>query len=145
MAAFSKIIALVFDIFMFKPHVLQYNSRSFKIDCKPSGDFENTTASSAYKSMNNWNSSMLNVLLISVLIFCTISFINNINIRGELGSPCFKPIWELKKPVRDDLYRIHDLTTEYIEDIACTSFVLTCSETNFCHNRLLSILSNSFS
>ena len=65
--------------------------------------------------------------------------------RGELGSPCFKPILELRKPENVDLNRMHDLTTLYIEDIACTNFVLTCSLANFCHNKLLSTLSKAFS
>ena len=76
--------------------------------------------------MNNWYLSMVKTLFISELIFCTMSLIKSMNIRGELGSPCFKPILELRKPESVDLNRMHDLTTLYIEDVACTNFVLTC-------------------
>ena len=37
------------------------------------------------------------------------------------------------------------MTTEYIDDIALTSFVLTCSEASFYQRKILSILSNAFS
>ena len=34
----------------FKPQAVQYNSRSFKIDCSASGDLATTIVSSAYRS-----------------------------------------------------------------------------------------------
>ena len=36
----SKVIAFVLAVFIFKPHVLQYNSMSFKSDCNDSDDFD---------------------------------------------------------------------------------------------------------
>ena len=47
----------------------------------------------------------------SELIFCVISFMKNINKSGELGSPCLRPISELKNCEIDDLYLMQALTT----------------------------------
>ena len=60
------------------------------------------------------------------------------NRRGELGSPCLRPISELKNCEWDDWYFMQDLITEYIEDIALTSLLQTLSEVNFCHNKVRS-------
>ena len=51
--SFLNIIAFVFDVFIFKPHIKQYISKSCKRDCSTPGDFANKTASSAYNKINS--------------------------------------------------------------------------------------------
>ena len=78
-------------------------------------------------------------------MFSTISFTKSMNNKGELGSPCFRPIFDSKKLEKDDLYFTHDLTVLYIDLIALTNLQLTVSVNNFCHKNERSILSkNSF-
>ena len=67
------------------------------------------------------------------------------NKSGELGSPCFRPICDVKKIECDDLNLIHDFTTLHIELIARTNLLLTCSRFNLCHKSDLLIRSNAFS
>ena len=45
--------------------------------------------------------------------------------RGELGSFCFSPVCELKKPESDDLHLMHDFTTVYMDFVARTNLLLT--------------------
>lgn len=97
------------------------------MDCKDSDDFANTTASSAYKSMKKRICSTVKMFSRSELILSTISFMNIMNMSGELGSPCFRPICELKKQDRIDLYLMHDLTSVYTDFTACTNLLLTFS------------------
>ena len=46
----------------------------------------------------------------SEFILSTISFTNNMNSNGELGSPNFRPILDSKKCENEDLYLTHSLT-----------------------------------
>ena len=69
---------------------------------------------------------------------------NSINNKGELGSPCFRPLNEVKKR---DLFAwnlTHDLTIEYVERRALTNLLLTFSDNNFCHKKDLLTLSKAF-
>ena len=81
----------------------------------------------------------------SEFIFRVMSLINSINIRGELGSPCFRPMLDVIKSEYEERYLMQDLTTEYMEEIAFASLLLIFSETTFCQRRALSTLSNAFS
>lgn len=73
------------------------------------------------------------------------SLMKSMNINGELGSPCFSPMCESKKPDSVVLYLMQDFTVLYIDLSALTSLELTFSDINLCHKKLLSILSNAFS
>ena len=81
----------------FNPHVLQYYSRSFSIDCNAAGVCANRTASSAKSNRNIFISFIVKIPSIFELMLVNISFMKNKNIRPELGSPCFTPIFEVKK------------------------------------------------
>ena len=61
-----------------------------------------------------------------------------------MGSPCFTPINELMKFEVADLYRMNDLTAEYIDLMAWMNLVLMLSAKSFCHRYILSSLSNIF-
>ena len=61
-------------------------------DCNVCGDDAKTTWSSAYRIKNSFSSLTEKILLKSEFILSTISFTNNMNSKGELGSPCFRPI-----------------------------------------------------
>ena len=89
---------------------------------------------------------MVNIWSRPTFIFCTISFIKSINNNGELGSPCFKPLYELKKKHEvANWYLTQDLTTVYMERKALTNLLLTVSGKIFCHRKDLLILSKAFS
>ena len=61
------------------------------------------------------------------------SFTNSINNKGELGSPCLRPIYESKNCEKDELYLMHGLTVKYIDLNAFTNLQLTFSTNSFCH------------
>ena len=82
------------------------------------------------------------MLSMSDLIFSAKSLIKSMNKSGELGSHCLRPISELKNCESEDLYLMQDLTTQYMDDKALTNLIFKCSEISFCHNRVLSVLSN---
>ena len=90
-------MTLVFLVFIFSPHVPPYNSMPFNKDCKFFFYLAKTTASSAYITINSDSSLILNILSRSAFILSMRSFINIMKRSGELGSPCFKPVCELKK------------------------------------------------
>ena len=97
------------------------------------GDFANTTWSSAKRIRNNFNSLMVNTPFRSALILLTMSLTNSINNNGELGSPCFRPIWEEKNCEKADLYRMQSFTVVYIAFIAFTNLQLMFSNKSLCH------------
>ena len=78
-------------------HILQYTYKSFNILCKASGVFANRTASPANKNKNNLSSLTVNNASMSTFMFDAISFTKSKNKRVELGSPCFTPMFDLKK------------------------------------------------
>ena len=57
---------------------------------------------------------------------------NSMNNKGELGSPCLRPIYESKNCEKDELYLIHNLTVKYMDLYALTNLQLTLSTNNFC-------------
>ena len=61
-----------------------------------------------------------------------------------MKSPCFTPIYEFMKFEAADLYRINDLTVEYIDLMAWMNLVLILSAKSFYHRYILSLLSNIF-
>ena len=63
------------------------------------------------------------------LMFSKMSFTKSMNNNSELGSPCFRPMYELKNSEKVFLYLMHSLTVEYMDFIALTSLQLTCSDT----------------
>ena len=73
------------------------------------------------------------------------SLTNSMNNRGELGSPCFRPMLELKNSEKEELYLTHDFTVRYTDLIALTSLQLTFSVISFCHKNKRLILSKHFS
>ena len=88
-------------------------------------DFENLISSSAYRIMSNRILSNSKILPRSV--FSIRSLINNTNKSGELVSPCFNPVYELKESEYVELYLLHALTTSYTVFNALTNSLLTFS------------------
>lgn len=142
----SKPIIFVLFVLIFNPHVLQYCSRSLSIDSSnAAGVCAKRTASSAKNSINIFILFVVKILSIFELMLANISFMKNKNIRLELGSPCFTPMFEAKKEDFSHLFLTHDFTTLYILWRALTIFELTCWASNFCHRYSQSILSKHFS
>ena len=142
---FSKIITLVLFTLSLKPRVSQYNCISFNIDCGACGFCENNITSSANINKNICNSSTFITPSILLIIQLRISFKKKRHKILLMGSPCFTPIYELIKFEVADLYRMNDLTAEYIDLMAWMNLVLLLSAKSFCHRYILSILSNIFS
>ena len=108
------------------------------------GFVKKSILSSANNNRNICNSSRFTIPSKLQLILLKISFKKNKHKTLLNGSPCFTPIYVLIKSEVVCLYRMNDLTDEYIALIAWINFVLTLSDESFCHKNALSILSNIF-
>ena len=110
-----------------------------------SGVFANTTWSSANRIRKSFSSLTVNIPSRFELMFSRMSFTKSMNNNGEPGSPCFRPMYELKNSEKVFLYLMHSLTVEYMDFIALTSLQLICSDSSFSHKCDRSILSKHFS
>ena len=114
---------------------------SFSMDCKEVGDVANKIWSSAYSIRNNLSSSIENKPSMSVLMLVTISFINIMKSKDELGSPCFTPKCEWMLFDNLLLCLMAERTTEYIDLIAFVILELIFSDNIFCQRNIWLILS----
>ena len=90
------------------------------------------------------NSSKSITPSVLLLIQLSISFKKKRHKILLMGSPCFTPVYELMKFEVADLYRINDLTVEYIDLMAWMNLVLIPSAKSFYHRYILFLLSNIF-
>lgn len=72
-------------------------SASLNIDCNASGKFEISTSPSEKSDKYNCSSFSVKITLESVLMQFVRSFRKSFKIKGELGSPLVKPLYDAKQ------------------------------------------------